>query len=435
MFLPRRCTSHNIANWHNSYNRNICAGARFALFRRFEGLATNMLFNSNLQTLVRRVLLFAALAVPILGQAQPVRISGLDSLNIAYSARKIEFGERRSQEARVDYPRWPAFDNYVLDIEIGPLNKAQYDILVRTFMTKSPPKFSARSKFQLVEFLPPFIQALNGLQFNPLYEDFNWPQLSDEALKNSVELNDLERFRSYKTPLTTLINCWTTAYEFLRTWKAEDENFDIDITWLSRSTATQLFMSEALTQLTPPQPPRFGDVLVFSDYNNGPDEQMIQHAAIFVLPGLYFEKTDSTEDDAFRLVLESDIQRKYKEALGSKGRAALYRLNPDTKLKRLKASLPLSAEYADLFGPYISKPDLDTITFQFDWAAGLGGNSRPEFHPYRLREIGIRSMEGRGILDASNTLREQFTQPLPLVPCEQGLISKLRSRFKLRSAR
>jgi len=157
----------------------------------------------------------------------------------------------------------------VLEIVLGPLTKKAFNDINRYFSSQSKPVYLEQKQYRLVEFLPPLFQALEGWQFSPILESYEWPHIPQEDVDNgSVEIADLARFSNNKTPVATLINCWTTAYEILRNWKTPGHSTEVDITWLSRTTATTILTQEKMTRLKTSEKLKFGDLLVFSDFSD-----------------------------------------------------------------------------------------------------------------------------------------------------------------------
>ncbi len=346
------------------------------------------------------ILLFAL--TPSLVFAGPaVTIPGLAALGFSYTAKKNRFDVSNADRH--------ATDNHILDIQLLNLSRVQYDQLIQWIPGGHQPKFVEGGNYRLADFLPELLGAVEGYQFEPMEEKFKWPKLAaipeDEL---DVEQADVIRWGREGRPLATLINCWTTVYEFLRTWKQPSP--EIDITWLSRSMATQVLTQTHMDKIANSELLRFGDVIVFSMHDEGPQEDLVQHAAIHILPGLYFEKTDSSGDDAFRFILESDLLRKYREIAGGKITSAHYRLKHGAVLPRLLESRSLWGE-REYWARYFSKKDLRTISMEFDWEPSLSGISKPRFAPYRIHSVAVASLGCEAMLWWRKAATRHFRRP------------------------
>lgn len=332
-------------------------------------------------------------------------IAGLDALGIPHKATKQAFATRGEKEM-TDHRH--ATDNHTLQVEVGPLTPEQHKALSASLAGSAlAPAYRPGGVYRLEEFLPPAVQALHGKQFRPIEEVYAWPTVENE--EGSKELEDIENFALMETPLGTLINCWTTAYEVLRTWKTGAA--ELDITWMSRTRATEFFTEEQMGRLKPKATLAFGDALVFTAYDEGASQKLVQHVAIFVTSGLYFEKTDSSQDDAFRFISEKDIMAKYRKIFGKKLQFGHYRLKPGATFPRLSETLNLYSQ-KDFYGKYFSDQDLKTIAFEFDWVPSLAGISKPKTEPLRLHSIGIVKESGGYFLDRNAKIYPHFQEPL-----------------------
>lgn len=358
-------------------------------------------------SLVSIVLSPLALGAP--AQSQPVKIPGLDALKIKYTAQKKAFVQRLDPKQDPEVAELHATDKYVLKIQFPSLTQEQFRKLAQDFKNTTL-EYKSGQSYTLEQFLPPFVQALNNRQFKPVLEKYAWPDFSVNVGvdEDSVELEDLRRFADMETPLGTYINCWTTVYEFLRTWSTGDKT--VDVTWLSRSTATYALMESHGRKLNAKERRQFGDVLIFSSFDDGPGEYLIQHAAIFVMPGLYFEKTDTDQDNSFRFVLEKDLLAKYKEILPKKSRSAHYRLKTGAVLPKLSESENLLSS-KDLYGKWFSEDEMRTLSFQFDWIPGITGTAKPKFEPYRLHSIQLVQTPTGWTLDSNSVIAPNFLEP------------------------
>lgn len=164
----------------------------------------------------------------------------------------------------------------------------------------------------LVDVLPPAIQALSGHVFEP----------QSELVKV---------FGGVKT--VSAANCWGTAYEVVRTTTAGIGSGEYVVFYTDRHQAdatlrNEGFSREVMPALTltrgqePKDAPVAGDprlpgdvMLIISDFKlgNGTVIQILEHAAVYIDNGIYFEKSNAGPQDPFRLARFEDVVGTYVE--------------------------------------------------------------------------------------------------------------------------
>jgi hypothetical protein len=346
-----------------------------------------------------KLLLGLLIAFPTFAFSEAIQIEGLDRLGIKYQAERQQFQPRNTE---ADAPARDVEDNHVLRITLQDLSRVQYDLLTQSLPGR--PAFAKGRKYDLAEFLTAPMRALIGKQFRPSKSKVQWPNVEPlmDGTKHFFEMRDLEVLHALQPEAVTQINCWTTAYEVLRTWITGA--LEIDLLLLSRFTADDLLLGEKPESVTRPidHANSFGDLILFRSLYPDVEEMILQHVAVFVLPGLYFEKTNAEQDDAFRFVIENELIAKMKRVLGATTKVSYSRLKEPVRLPRLRITESLSAK-PEIYGGIFSKEDLDSLSLQADWMGRSIWVS-----PYRIQTIRISS---DGLLDRESSAFGGFQEP------------------------
>lgn len=293
-----------------------------------------------------------------------IKIAALDELGVSYEVRQFVRDKKKILAGQDGILTPDGIRDHVVRMTRilikPPLSEAKFARLKDVFGGQSQVPYRAKPSYDLVDFLPPVMQALNFKLFQ------------EEDVGNA----------------TIESNCWSTAYEIARggsrfhifgatqgtlIWPLlSDPRFSIEIPNDPRDSGVSAQLEEAfgrvveyrkgrlaeypnklpavqsypelVSLLFPPelrqqiitgQDPdidfsrndqlRFGDVLLvlqegtveLGDGNATLRERSLAHAAVFVAPGLYFEKTFLNDFTAYRLVTFSDIQSEYGDLLRS----------------------------------------------------------------------------------------------------------------------
>lgn len=245
-----------------------------------------------------------------------------------------------------------------LDFVFDGLTPEQFQIVKMLYggVSRTEPK-AKRATYRLVDFMPPLVQALNGMNFK--YAQAQVPEINEG------------RTGAYRQPngpvdayVTTSVNCWATVYGFLRSQPfnptAEPGPFTVFYTGrfqaydffsqLGQNIVTVSIAQKHKAVLPRPsgsdQDIEFGDVLlvvttrqllrdVETDLKGrilsstpGSKITAMEHAAIYIDDGLIFEKSNGGDYDPFRFMplgealknytSEGDIQievRRYHDSL------------------------------------------------------------------------------------------------------------------------
>lgn len=191
-----------------------------------------------------------------------------------------------------------------VEARFGPLSREQFQALHAEFGGRSEVAYNPVRDYEVVDFLPPALQALVNLDLEP-------PQ--PVKLENSAQLAVLPDQEDKRVDLTA--NCHATAYEAIAAYQgdAQLELFNGEMIVMDDLAHSQSF--ESLGAL----PARAGDLAQFYDTGEFKRYTMLLHSAVYVGGGLYFEKPNTEsegEDSPYRLATWETLTRpvaKYTE--------------------------------------------------------------------------------------------------------------------------
>ncbi|WP_413582391.1 hypothetical protein [Bdellovibrio sp. HCB288] len=196
-------------------------------------------------------------------------------------------------------------DQYVLHIILGHLTVDQFEELNSLYGAHSFVQYDSKKNYNLIDFLPRAIQATVNKTFT-------------QTAISGFPLGEVETSEDIKADLWPLqkngvgffTNCWGTTIEVLRSLRSDDVVIPYTLSWPSRETADEYFKDDIYSSKTKESALQFGDVLVVSQ-KSGTDV-VIQHTAFIINKSVVFEKTDTMDDDPYRLSLRADVLSKYK---------------------------------------------------------------------------------------------------------------------------
>lgn len=298
-------------------------------------------------------------------------------------------------------------------ITFGPITAAQFESLKKSFGGLSAVQYDdpARKSWDLVDFLPPLLQALDGRRFAHSAMDYN-ELPADNPLRPVLDANRMQPYLLMQT------NCHATAYEAARSIAAGEARPAFGVYILGSITAMDLY---DLAGGYPAKPDlsivpvdkaaernagrRLGDIVVL-----GPEYGTPLHSAVWLDDDLYFEKTDSLDGSPYRMVTYADMmsvgglaaamQNEFKP-----GGLRFVRLDP----ARARGSAEMLAGNASLPRPAFNIPtqrlselgfpagiEKDHFVSMFE---KLGGGNDPTLCRLRTLQVG-RDASGRGALPA-----------------------------------
>lgn len=297
-------------------------------------------------------------------------------------------------------------------ITFGPITAAQFESLKKSFGGLSAVQYDpARKSWDLADFLPPLLQALDGRRFAHSAMDYN-ELPAGHPLRSVLEANRMQPYLLMQT------NCHATAYEAARSIVADEARPTFGVYILGSVTAMDLYdlgggyPAKPDLSIVPVEKAaernagrRLGDIVVLAPEYGAP-----LHSAVWLDDDLYFEKTDSLDGSPYRLITYADMLsvRGLALAMGNEfrpGGLRFVRLDPAmargaAELLAGTASLPRPAfnipgqRLSDLGFP--KEIEKDHFISMFD---KMGGGNDPAL--CRLRTLQVAAgPDGRGALPA-----------------------------------
>ena len=187
-----------------------------------------------------------------------------------------------------------------LTFDFGKLSLAEFNYLKNVYSgwskTKTAVVYNSAKHYQLIDFLPPLIQALNNHRFIPESQAIN-----NQQLPSAIQTKQL------------YMNCWGVTYEVLRAAKnsqAKPAIFmgqgSLVLNTLRRNSQQLLTFSE------PEQIPKSviqpGDV-IFVSHKSSTGHEYLDHIAVAIDDGIYFEKAGTGANVPMRIIDESTLRQ------------------------------------------------------------------------------------------------------------------------------
>lgn len=335
----------------------------------------------------RRLALLTALLVVCslgCGASRLLAASGVE-LTMARAAG-VSYEVARRPFAGPSDPR----DAYVLDVTFAPMTRSQFDALTAAYGGTGLVPWHEGERYSLADFLPPKMQALLGLRFEVVTErEVPWVR---------------ESFYEYsgESSIYTCSNCYCTVWEVARGKRLADaaDRDTFCLFWVGEQAMSALLTDPAYGTVVDEAELRPGDVALFFEGHDG--WRNLLHAAVYLDSGLYFEKTDTYDEYAWRLAAFEDMKAKLGEAC-SEGPEKLV-----VEYRRLNGTFP---HPRDAFGVGPEDPDVpaeDRGQIVIGIQSGLGGRDVPGV--YRIGEVDVvvDGDTGRCVLDPRSPLLRSF---------------------------
>lgn len=307
-------------------------------------------------------------------------LSEAKKLGAEFTVKKLEFTG----------PSDPA-DAYALEIRFSPMSREQFDGLMKAYGGPGLVPYSSKARYELSDFLPPVVQALIGFRFPAMIEkNIKW-------VKKLLEDVDGE------SSIYTQSNCYSTVWEVVRSqpFKSPADKGVFCLFWEGEYVFNEEICKEKYGKVIGADDLRSGDVVLF--FNRINDEyRSLMHAAIFVDKGLYFEKTDSFDEYAWRFVFYADMSNKLQK-LADPGKM-------EVEFRRFNGTFPHPAKVFSVIPDSKDIPKKDWGKLIMADQPGLGGKSCPA--PYRIGEVEIiiDQQLGRGIISPKSPYRANFKE-------------------------
>ncbi len=195
-----------------------------------------------------------------------------------------------------------------LSFDFGKISEENFIYLKNTYSgwssSQTTVSYDKNKSYQLIDFLPPLIQALNGHRFIP----------EETTLKNEDE-NFLKLVSSSPDELKKYLymNCWGLVYEVLRAAKhaqAEPTIFmaqaSLMLTQLRNNSDMLLTLQEPSEFPIPRSLSEPGDMILVM-HKSSAGYEYLDHIAIAIDDGIYFEKAGTGEDVPIRIIDEATL--------------------------------------------------------------------------------------------------------------------------------
>jgi len=194
-----------------------------------------------------------------------------------------------------------------ISFNFGKISEQDFIFLKNTYSGWSSQQtsvsYNPNQSYKLIDFLPPFIQAFNGHRFIPESTTFENP--SQDFLVNSDSSQQLKKY--------LFMNCWGLVYEVLRAAKDSAAEPTIFMAQGSLMLEQLLNNSEMLLALAEPSdfpiPERVtkpGDMILVM-HTSSAGYKYLDHIAIAIDDGIYFEKAGTGENVPIRIVDEATL--------------------------------------------------------------------------------------------------------------------------------
>ncbi len=195
-----------------------------------------------------------------------------------------------------------------LSFDFGKISEQDFIYLKNIYSgwskSQTAVSYDKNRSYQLIDFLPPLIQALNGHRFIPESTSLNkedrdfWEHLSDSP----------DEVKKY-----LYMNCWGLVYEVLRAAKHSQAEPTIFMAQASLMLSQLRNNSEML--LTLQEPSEFpisgalskpGDIILVM-HRSLAGYEYLDHIAIAIDDGIYFEKAGTGKDVPIRIIDEATL--------------------------------------------------------------------------------------------------------------------------------
>ena len=333
-------------------------------------------------------------------------LSGFAATDLSFSQEFPEFA-KLNLSAQVEQKTSKKFENlyelqnqYALKVNLGQISKIQYEYLMAHYGRRSQVSYDAKRNYDLSDFLPPSMQAVIDQTFTPV--NYSFEMLYDEKFDSLLETDSgMDLWALRKNGLGTATNCWNTTFENLNAILFNKTTYRLTVPprWTANDevdTSSQV-IAESDVQLW--------DMLVIREKSHlAEDFAMLMHTAIFLNKNVVFEKTDSSENDPYRMSLVKDVLAKYKTIFGD-----------NLVVEYRRATLPFLAEETYLQDPIIlelikkNHPDVDTNFIISGCETGLGGGCDVYLTAVVPTEIITYKKTGRGVLKGPKRILESFS--------------------------
>ncbi len=291
-------------------------------------------------------------------------------------------------------------DRYYLSVSLGKVSQTHFDSLHAYYGARSQVAYDSQHNYDLSDFLPPSMQAVINQSFAPIFHNTDGLYSQKyEYLFDTDSGMDLWALR--KNGLSTVTNCWNTTFENLNAILFNKQTYRLTVP--SRWTANDEV--DLVSQSIAEDDVQLWDMLVIRQKSSvAEDGAMLMHTAIFLNKNVVFEKTDSSENDPYRMSLVKDVLAKYKEIFGEQLVVEYRRVSQPFLEKEYFVQDPMILEL-------IKQQDasVNTSFIAAGCETGLGGGCDMFLTTVVPTEIIIYKKTGRGILKGPKNVLDRFS--------------------------
>lgn len=235
-------------------------------------------------------LLISILFISCLASAQPTAQNVCKVAGIACHIEKTEIGNAGDNLA--------VEDKYVLTVRLGALTEQQFKDLHKYYNTTITKDYDPKKNYDLIDFMPVFIQELNGKTLKPAA--LQVPSALTKALQHQGITLDLNK--AYVDA-----NCHSVTWQ----WVNHLQNQAPPKAILSLGDGDQLLSQIQTNQKNDFNSLQPGDIGIISGAA-GFSQDGVLHSFVYLGFGLVFEKGNPGANYPYRIAYLDDIVKKYK---------------------------------------------------------------------------------------------------------------------------
>ncbi len=210
------------------------------------------------------------------------------------------------------------------ELDFGVLEESQFMTLRREFGGLSEVGYDPERQYEVVDFLPPTIQALLNQDLE-IPDAITLPESAEYAYPPMGE----------DVPVDLTANCHGTSWEAMRSFQGCNDSANIFLG--EAGTIDQAFESEVFQKIgipgkSQPQGLEPGDVIAFDEQSDWARLTMLLHTATYVGGGLFFEKPNTEsqgEDSPYRLATWEMLTAPVEQYVEGRWEAQAYRPTRD----------------------------------------------------------------------------------------------------------
>ncbi len=197
-----------------------------------------------------------------------------------------------------------------LSFHFGQISEQDFIFLKNTYsgwsQSQTSVNYEPNKSYQLLDFLPPLIQALNGHRFIPE----ETVQASQNSYLGKLLSSSQKNLKKY-----LYINCWGLVYEVLRA--AINSQAQPSIFLAQGSVMLEQIRNNSYKLLALQEPSEFpipgiltkpGDIILIT-HKSSAGYEYLDHTVIVIDDGVYFEKAGTGEDVPIRIIDRETLLR------------------------------------------------------------------------------------------------------------------------------